>query len=215
MRRRILIYGTFLLLPWLLAAGFDSAPLIQLQEEGTSQGQVSKLNCVGSAVTCARSGVTGTITVSASGGVTRVTQTTDVATTSNAAYSAVSGLSIAVSASTNYTIMCNILTSTAVGTTGLQLQVTGPTSPTEITITRQYHNNSTTTYTPLTATAFNTASTDDAAAGSCAAQRCLNPVMIVLRNGANGGTVAFAVQSEVSASNVTLHRGSYCDYSTW
>ena len=46
----------------------NAGPTIQLQDEGTNQGQVNKLNCVGSAVACTRSGVTGTITITSGGG---------------------------------------------------------------------------------------------------------------------------------------------------
>lgn len=44
-----------------------SVPGVQLQDEGTSQGQVTKVNCVGTTVACTKSGATGTITVT--GGV--------------------------------------------------------------------------------------------------------------------------------------------------
>jgi hypothetical protein len=43
-------------------------PGVQIQDEGTSQGQVVKLNFTGSAVSCSRSGSTGTCNVTAGGG---------------------------------------------------------------------------------------------------------------------------------------------------
>jgi len=47
----------------------DGPPPLELKDEGTSQGRpVYTIDCVGSSVSCARSGTTGTITVSSSGG---------------------------------------------------------------------------------------------------------------------------------------------------
>lgn len=43
-------------------------PGVQIQDEGTSAGQITKLNCVGAGVTCARSGTTGTMTISGGAG---------------------------------------------------------------------------------------------------------------------------------------------------
>lgn len=45
-----------------------SSPTIELQDEAANQGGIKKLNCAGAGVSCARSGVTGTITVSGGGG---------------------------------------------------------------------------------------------------------------------------------------------------
>lgn len=50
------------------ADSLDSSPVIELRDEGASQGGVKKLDCVGTGVSCARSGVVGTITVSGGGG---------------------------------------------------------------------------------------------------------------------------------------------------
>jgi hypothetical protein len=41
---------------------------VQIQEEGADQGRVQTLNCVGSTITCAKSGATGTVTISGGGG---------------------------------------------------------------------------------------------------------------------------------------------------
>jgi hypothetical protein len=43
------------------------APGITLQEEGANQGRVQTLNCIGSSIACAKSGVTGTITITGGG----------------------------------------------------------------------------------------------------------------------------------------------------
>jgi hypothetical protein len=58
-------------------AGVGPAPGIQLQDEGTGAGRVQILNCVGTGVTCTKSGVTGVVTIT--GGTTgTVTVGTDV-----------------------------------------------------------------------------------------------------------------------------------------
>lgn len=51
----------------LSAQGLTGIPGVQLQDEGTSQGQVTKLNCVGSTVACTKSGATGTLTITGGG----------------------------------------------------------------------------------------------------------------------------------------------------
>lgn len=49
-------------------AQVESAPGIQLQDEGVNQGRIQILNCSGAGVSCAKSGVTGTATISGGGG---------------------------------------------------------------------------------------------------------------------------------------------------
>ena len=49
-------------------SGVTSAPGIQLQDEGTGAGRIQILNCVGAGIACTKSGVTGTATISSSGG---------------------------------------------------------------------------------------------------------------------------------------------------
>lgn len=48
---------------------------VTLQDEGTSQGRVQRLNCTGSGVTCSASGSTGTINVTAGGGSLTISTT--------------------------------------------------------------------------------------------------------------------------------------------
>lgn len=50
------------------ADSIDSSPVIELRDEGASQGGVKKLDCTGTGVTCSRSGVVGTINVTGGGG---------------------------------------------------------------------------------------------------------------------------------------------------
>jgi hypothetical protein len=49
-------------------AGLQPGTLIELKDEGASQGRVKVLDCVGAGVACTRSGVTGTLTISGGGG---------------------------------------------------------------------------------------------------------------------------------------------------
>lgn len=50
-----------------LSAGPGPVPGVQLADEGTNQGQVTRLNCTGTSVACSRSGTTATINVTAGG----------------------------------------------------------------------------------------------------------------------------------------------------
>lgn len=69
-----------LLASFLLSAGAGPVPGIQLADEGTNQGQITRLNCVGTGtVACTRSGVTGTITVTG-GGASPLTTKGDIYT---------------------------------------------------------------------------------------------------------------------------------------
>lgn len=56
-----------LLAAFVLSAGVGPVPGVQLADEGVNAGQVSRLNCTGTGVTCSRSGTTGTINVTAGG----------------------------------------------------------------------------------------------------------------------------------------------------
>lgn len=56
-------------------------PGIKLQDEAVDQGRIQILNCVGTSITCARSGVTGTATVTGGGGFTGVETEIDFGTT--------------------------------------------------------------------------------------------------------------------------------------
>lgn len=43
--------------------GVGDVPGVMLADEGTNAGQITRINCVGAGVSCARSGVTGTMTI--------------------------------------------------------------------------------------------------------------------------------------------------------
>ena len=51
----------------IVSAQVGPAPGIQLQDEGTGQGRIQTLNCVGTGIACTKSGVTGTATISGGG----------------------------------------------------------------------------------------------------------------------------------------------------
>ena len=73
--------------------GFVSsrAPLI-LQDEGTTQGAISTLNCVGAGVVCSRAGAVGTATIAGGAGSANVvTVTIDFSTGSTTALTVVTG----------------------------------------------------------------------------------------------------------------------------
>ena len=48
-------------------AGVGPAPGVGLQDEGTTQGRVQILNCIGTGIVCSKSGVTGTLSVTVTG----------------------------------------------------------------------------------------------------------------------------------------------------
>jgi len=120
--------------------------------------------------------------------------------------SAVPALVLAVAASTRYLIRCQLVTSSAAATTGVQLALTGPASPTALTWMRRSCA-AATTIRNNQSNAYN----NDAATASAGATRCIEEVHITLRNGANAGNVGFTLQSEIAASNTTVHIGSMCE----
>jgi hypothetical protein len=61
-----MIYALLLIASFCKAAT-TGVPGVQLQDEGTIQAQVGKLNCVGSGIACTTSGGVGTLTVSGGG----------------------------------------------------------------------------------------------------------------------------------------------------
>lgn len=72
------LYRLILATGLLLLFSVSAYSAIELRDEGTSQGYVVVADCVGASVSCARSGITGTITVSASGGGDNNVLTSDI-----------------------------------------------------------------------------------------------------------------------------------------
>lgn len=136
----------------------------------------------------------------------------DVTTSSSSTYTAANDLATALEANRNYLARCRLVVGSAAATTGLQLQVTGPASPTQVTIERISHDATPDRWVSLIANAFHTGSTDDGAISNCTG-RCVDTLDLVIKNGANAGMVAFAIESEVNASSVTLYSGSSCEWS--
>jgi len=75
------LFGLVLALAFLSIASSYAPGQLMLQDEGSSQGVITKLNCVGSSVSCAVSAGTGTMTVSAGGAGNFVTWTIDFGST--------------------------------------------------------------------------------------------------------------------------------------
>lgn len=146
-------------------------------------------------------------------GVARYTMTADASEATGSAWSSLSGLSIPVAANTNYQIRCLLRMNTSGPTTGVgtQLQIQGPASPTYLTW-NHWGANGVHPAGGFSGTAFHTAAQDDGATATCSGTdlNCTNWVDIFLSNGANAGTIAFAIQSEI-AEGVSVLRGSFCE----
>lgn len=61
--RKLLLFSIFLSLASPVAAQVSAPTSIDIQDEGTSQGRIRAINCVGSGVTCTASSSTGTLTI--------------------------------------------------------------------------------------------------------------------------------------------------------
>lgn len=131
-------------------------------------------------------------------------------TNSTVTPTAVPTLLVPVAASTNYVMRCQLVTSAAAATTGVQLALTGPASPTELTWTRASCASAVTTR-DNQSNAYNV----DAATASAGTTRCIELVSIILRNGVTAGNVGFTLQSEIAASVTTVHVGSWCERITF
>ena len=132
----------------------------------------------------------------------------DVASTDNTNWADVTGLTFAVNASANYSFACEISYITAATTTALHLSINGPASPTAM----RYFVRTSTTATAMhnaSQSAYNTVTNPATGGGSTAL-----PVRIAgtLENAGNAGTLAIRLKSEISASAVTVQRGSFCTF---
>lgn len=114
-------------------------------------------------------------------------------------------LSFPVAANTQYAVECFLSVSAAATTTGVQITVTGPASPTAVTITRDYSTTATAAG-RLSLSALG-ALNATASAGTAAS---IDMITMILRNGANAGTLGLQLDSEVAASAVTIRQGSHC-----
>lgn len=130
----------------------------------------------------------------------------DVSTTSGTNYSDVTGLTFAVAANTSYSISCDLMYSTAATTTALRLAVNGPASPTAVNI-NSFVIASSTAFGSFYATAYDSDNAFTTGGGAT-----VYPATLIgtVENGANAGTLAVRIKSEVDTSAVTIKRGSFC-----
>ena len=119
----------------------------------------------------------------------------------------ITGLTWTAAANTGYRVRCNLVTSAAAATTGVQVGLTGPASPTELSWSR----GSCASTTALTFASVNAYSAD-ARTASAGTTRCVETVDMVLRNGVNAGAVQFTVNTEIDTSTVTVFIGSWCEW---
>lgn len=147
------------------------------------------------------------LSVSQASGVALKTSDQSNSTTS---YADVSDLGIEVGANATYIAQWVLVASSAASTTGIQLAVNGPASPTQLTVTVTCY-----TATDVAATdhyySYDTGLDLTDSAGSSRVQ-CL--IRATLRNGANAGVLIPRVKSEVGSSAVTIHAGSSAVYYT-
>lgn len=149
----------------------------------------------------------GSFATPAGGGGSTVLRVANNVSSSDAVnWANVTGLTTAVAANTAYSFSCNMTYSTAATTTALQLSINGPASPT---------NSRYAVWTMTTATAMHGSSIssyDTVTNPGTGGGATTLPVRIegTLENGANAGTLAIRLRSEVGSSAVTIQRGSFC-----
>lgn len=143
------------------------------------------------------------ITAQGSGTILRVTADRQNTTTT---FANVTNLTLTVNASTAYTFHCQLHYTTAVGTTGLQLSINGPASPTAM----RYSVHIATTATAVhnsSQLAYDTVVNPATSLGTTALPA---EIFGTLENGLNAGTLAIRFRSEINASAVNILRGSFC-----
>lgn len=129
-----------------------------------------------------------------------------------AAYTPMSAFDLAVSPAQVIEADCRFITAAVAATTGIQIQVTGPASPTFLRINRLYPNAATLANSVSDRSAFDSAATDDGVTASQGAIFAPTFITILLVNGVNAGTLKFALESEIGGSNVAVYEGSFCSY---
>ncbi len=120
----------------------------------------------------------------------------------------VSGLTVALAASQVIRFEAMLFMSSAATTTGIQLGVNGPTSPTEV-FAEIVTWSTTTARADTFVTAFESFSADTASQGNVIR---LCKITGYVRNGSNTGTFALRFRSEVGSSAVVVENGSWLDY---
>lgn len=117
-------------------------------------------------------------------------------------------LLVPVLASTNYWIEFNIMVAAATVTGGLKAQLTGPAAPTEVQINGHLSNGNSGTESQ-SATAF---SSSMAWTANLAATAGILRIFVLLRNGANAGTVTLQWAQNTASGAASFKRGSYVTY---
>lgn len=120
-------------------------------------------------------------------------------------YADVPGLFFPIQPNHAYTFRFFLMFTTAVNTTGLGLQLTGPASPTFLRYAAEIAT-SATALSRFSGTAFGTSMQAGASAGATA---IVARVEGYLLNGASAGDLVLQFRSEVAASAVTIRLGSY------
>jgi hypothetical protein len=129
---------------------------------------------------------------------------TDV-TNSTVTMASLTDFAVPVAAATAYMLDYTIMFASAATTTGIQIGVTGPASPTSVLIVAETQI-TTTTWQTATATAYGNLTASTGVSTITVPNLCR--VKIVLLNGVNAGTVQIQFASEVAASAITVKAGS-------
>lgn len=140
----------------------------------------------------------------AGAGGTLLRVTADVAN-STLNFADVTGLTMALSASTTYYFDCALTYTSAATTTALQLSVNGP-AATELDYAVEMSTTATARHNSAQ-TAYNTVVNPATGGGSTRLPARIHGSVIV---GGSGGTFAVRLRSEVNTSAVTVKRGSWC-----
>jgi len=121
----------------------------------------------------------------------------------------VSDLTVALAASDVIHFHAYLIASADATSTGIQLAINGPTSPSAIAATIEGWTSTTAQATPLGVEAYDTFQANTTSAGT--AKRVFEIYGRVI-NGSNAGTFALRAKSEVNAHAITIHRGSWLSY---
>ena len=145
------------------------------------------------------------------GNVLNAVRVTANVANSTTTFADVTGLTMAVAATTNYSFSCELSYTSAATTTALQLSINGPASPTAMRYS-VFTNTTATAKHSASQSAYDTVTNPGTSLGATAV-----PVRIVgtLENGSNAGTLAIRLRSEVATSAVTVLRGSFCTFVTY
>jgi len=128
-------------------------------------------------------------------------------TNATTTFSNVTGLSLAVAASTNYKMTCHITWQGSAATTGPKYQFTGPASPTAVAASALSMVTAT-TVTQTSATAFSSSMPN--AGTITTATNFTDLVTLAVLNGTTAGTVQLQAAAN-GAGTLTIQPGSYCE----